>query len=343
MKKRLIITIALVILFVTAAAMAMNFAAGRTKKADTRRRLVVASPHPNDFIRPLINEFETETGIMVKLIKCGTSEAVDMMTQGEDIDILWGGSVLSVGADKDLFCPYRTSNFDSFYPEFRSQGDNITCFSDLPSVLIINTDLIGDLEINGYEDLLKPELKGKIALADPRRSSSSYEQLVNILYAMGDGNPDMGWDYAGDFAAQLNGTLLSSSSMVYQGVSRGDFVVGLTFEEAAITMIKAGKHVQIRYMEEGVVSTPDGLYINKNAGNMDNAKMFVDFMTAYDTQNIISQNLGRRSVRSDVADSVLVKSKQELPIIKVDEDMVTSHRDIWIERFIGMVMEGSNE
>ena len=57
---------------------------------------------------------------------------------------------------------------------------------------MINTDLIGDIKITGYEDLLQPELKGKIAFADPTKSSSSYEHLVNMLYAMGsdDSNGD---------------------------------------------------------------------------------------------------------------------------------------------------------
>ena len=35
-------------------------------------------------------------------------------------------------------------------------------------------------------------------------------------------------------------------------------------------------------MEEGVVSTPDGLYISKNAVNEENARKFVDFMTDKD-------------------------------------------------------------
>ena len=57
-------------------------------------------------------------------------------------------------------------------------------FSD-PPVLIVNTDLKGDIEINGFEDLLNPELKGKIAFGDPVNSSSAFQSLVSKLYAMG--------------------------------------------------------------------------------------------------------------------------------------------------------------
>ena len=46
---------------------------------------------------------------------------------------------------------------------------NLTRFDTIPSVIMVNTDLIGDIRMEGYEDLLNPELKGKIAFADPAR------------------------------------------------------------------------------------------------------------------------------------------------------------------------------
>ena len=97
------------------------------------------------------------------------------------IDVLWGGSLLNVGEYEEYFLPYRTENSHNIIPDFRYVGDGITCFSDVPSVLMVNTDLIGDIEIKGYADLLNPELKGKIAFADPSNSSSSFEHLTNFI------------------------------------------------------------------------------------------------------------------------------------------------------------------
>ena len=100
---------------------------------------------------------------------------------------------------------------------------------------MINTDLIGDIEVNGYADLLNPELKGKIVFADPQASSSSFEHLVNMLYAMGtDGQPN-GWDYVREFCKQLPNGCVNSSSAVYKGVADGEYAVGLTFEQGAAT------------------------------------------------------------------------------------------------------------
>ena len=65
-------------------------------------------------------------------------------------------------------------------------------------VFCVNTDLEAELgiEINGYEDLLNPELKGKIIVAAPDASSSGWRQLQTILATMGDEfDDDKGWNY----------------------------------------------------------------------------------------------------------------------------------------------------
>ncbi len=154
-----------------------------TKTQSESNRVVVVSPHPIDFMKPLVNEFESQTGISVEVKQYGTSEAISKMLNGEAIDVLWGGSILSVGSYEDSFFPYTTPNSANFIDEYRFENSGITCFSDVPSILIVNTDLCGDMSIEGYEDLLDPAFKGRIAYVDPSKSSSSFEHLTNMLYA----------------------------------------------------------------------------------------------------------------------------------------------------------------
>ncbi len=343
MRNHIILIITCIILILSAVLGYAIITSIGTTGSENDKGIVVVSPHPVEFMKPLINEFETETGIAVRIIQCGTSKALSMIEDGEKVDVLWGGSVTSVGSYGNLFLSYRTDNYDSFAEEFKDAGDEFTCFTDVPSVIMINTDLVSEDQIRGYEDLLKPEFRGKIAFADPARSSSSFEQLTNMLYAMGGGDPEKGWVYVEGFADQLDGKLLESSSEVYQGVASGKFKVGLTFEEAAITMLKSGAHVKIVYMKEGVVSTPDGIYICKDAQNVDGAKSFVDFMTSFDAQQVISKDLGRRSVRSDVESSKLVTAKENINIIDVDRNLVVSSSKKWIARFAELYGEDTNE
>jgi iron(III) transport system substrate-binding protein len=205
---------------------------------------------------------------------------------------------------------------------------------------MINTDLIGDIEVKGYKDLLDPRLKGRIAFASPERSSSSFEHLVNMLYAMGEGDPENGFEYVKAFCENLDGVLLSSSSEVYEGVANGKYTVGLTFEEAAVTMLKSDKHISIVYMEEGVVFTPDGICISKLSERKPEARAFVDFMTSKNAQRFITANLGRRSVRTDIVESGIIAPYDSIKRIEVNKDRVITSKDGWIARFCEIFKRG---
>ena len=310
---------------------------------DDENRLVVVSPHPTEFVIPLIQEFENETGINVKLISCGTTDAIDRIIADKDIDVLWGGSLMTVEPYKDNFAAYKTLNRAIFMEEYKNVGDEFTCFSNVPSVIMYNKDIIGDIEINGYADLLDPRLKGQIAFSDPSRSSSAFEHLVNMLYACGNGNPEQGWEYVEKLSSNLSGILLPNSSQVYNGVANGQYKVGLTFEEAAVTMIKNNKHIGIVYMDEGVVCTPDVICINKDSARTERARRFVDFLTSKDTQRVMASDLGRRSVRKDVEASSLVIPIDDIKSINVDKDEVIAKKSEWLERFEIIVKEEADE
>lgn len=342
MKKKFI-GIALALLLVILLVIGHINISSKSKGENLGDNLVVVSPHPTEFIVPLVQEFERETGINVRIISCGTTEAIESITSNENIDVLWGGSILSVGPYKDYFYPYVSLNRAVYKNEFKKVDREFTCFSNVPSVLMVNEDILGDIQIEGYEDLLNPALKGQIAFADPGKSSSSFEHLVNMLYAMGQGNPDDGWDYVGRLIDNLDGNLLGSSSEVYKGVADGKYKVGLTFEEAAVTMLKSDKHVRIIYMSEGVVSTPDGIYISKSSNRIDKAKAFVDFMTSKNTQLYMASDLGRRSVRKDVEPSSLVIADDEINRIYVKKERVINSKNLWTDRFTAMYKEANHE
>ncbi len=298
--------------------------------------LVIYCPHPLEFINPLVSEFESQTGIKVEVIAAGTGELLKRVEseQANPLgDIFWGGSLSTMKPQMNLFENYQSVNEDAVRDDMKNVEGPLTRFTDIPSVIMVNTDLIGDIEINGYEDLLNPELKGKIAHADPSKSSSSYEHLINMLYAMGKGDPEAGWDYVGKLSENLDGKLLSGSSAVYKGVADGEYVVGLTFEEGAAKYVADGAPVKIVYMEEGVISKPDGVYIIKNAKNMDNAKKFIDFITGKDAQTIIVEQLNRRSVRKDVEAPSYLTPKEDMNIIFDDESLVVEKKEEWLEKF----------
>ncbi len=313
--------------------------AATSEKADAgsgSNELVIYCPHPLEFINPLVDEFETQTGISVEVVAAGTGELLKRVEseQGNPLgDIFWGGSISTMKPSKDLFEDYQSVNEDAVYDDMKNVEGSLTRFTNIPSVIMVNTDLIGDIKVEGYEDLLNPELKGKIAHCDPSKSSSSYEHLINMLYAMGNGNPEDGWDYVEKLCENLDGKLLSGSSAVYKGVADGEYTVGLTFEEGGAKYVADGAPVKLVYMKEGVISKPDGVYIIKDAKNMENAKKFIDFITGKDAQTIIIEKLNRRSVRKDVPAPEGLEKLENINLIKDDEELVVEKKQEWLDKF----------
>ncbi len=308
----------------------------RAVTAETEgKKLVVYCPHPLEFINPIVSEFEEQTGIRTEVCTGSTGELLKMAEDGDEprCDIFWGGSLSTTMPKSYLFEPYISKNESMIQEEFKNTEGNVTRFTDVPSILMVNTNLAGDISIEGYEDLLKPELAGKIAMCDPAISSSAYEHLINMLYAMGDGEPEKGWGYVEQFCSSLKGTLLKSSSEVYQGVAEGRFTVGLTFEEGAAHYMADGYPVKVVYMKEGVISKPDVVCIAKGTEHQPEARQFVDFVTGKDAQTVISESLGRRSVRTDVNEPEYLLDKQEIHIIHDEEAVVKENKEEWLSRF----------
>ena len=299
-------------------------------------KVVIYCPHPLAFINPLVEEFEKQSGVKVEVVAAGTGELLKRVESEKSnplADIFWGGSLGTMKPKAALFEEYRSVNEDHVQEAFKNKEGSITRFTDIPSVIMINTNLIGDVKVEGYEDLLNPALKGKIAFADPSKSSSSYEHLINMLYAMGKGDPDKGWDYVEKLAKNLDGKLLSGSSAVYKGVADGEYAVGLTFEEGGAKYVADGAPVKLVYMKEGVISKPDGIYSIKNAKHMENAKKFIDFITSKEAQTLITQKLHRRSVRDDVEAPVGLLPKTEIKSITDNEEVVNKNKKAWLDKF----------
>ena len=309
-----------------------------TEKSDTgENSLIIYSSHHVDLLNMILDDFKLKNPeIKVDVIAAGTGELLKRI-EAEKVnplgDILLGGTLNSVKSKSDLFENYVSTNEANIYDEFQNKEGNFTRFSAIPSVIMVNTNLIGNIKIEGYEDLLNPSLKGKIATTDPSASSSSFEHLVNMLYAIGKGDPEKGWDYVQKLCANLDGKLLSGSSAVNKGVADGEYAVGLTHEELAIKYILLGSPVKVVYMKEGVITKPDGVYIIKGAKNMENAKKFIDYCVSLDAQNILVNKANRRAIRNDADSSEIVIPMTEIYSITDNPDVVESNRQKWLDKF----------
>ena len=200
--------------------------------------------------------------IDVKFTKAGAGESKARIINEKDnpqADAMFGGLVYAdtLGDLADCLEPY-VSPYDEKMPDDMKNATGILSYHDTQiPCLWVNDELEAEagVTIKGLKDLLNPALKGKVISADPTASSSS--------------GP-------------------------YKTVYQGEYTVGLTYEPAVVQMqgevddpAELGCHIV--YPEEGVTSIAFGSAVIKGAKNMDNAKLFIDYLLSDEGQAIYNE------------------------------------------------------
>ena len=263
--------------------------------AFAKGNLVVYSPNSDGEIQGLLYYFGDKYDIKIDLQSMATGPVLSKLNAEKNnpqADVMFGGVNMGVyQTNKDLFQPYVAKGNDALPAGYQNTTGYFTNYLLSGSNLLVNTDLEKALgiTITSYDDLLNPALKGKIASADPVSSSSAWAQLCNILLVKGGYESPQAWTYVEALIKQLNGKLAAGSSAVYKGVSQGEYVVGLTYEDPSVALLADGaKNVRVVYPKEGAVWLPAASAIVAGCKNVDNAKLFMDFLISDEGQKIVA-------------------------------------------------------
>lgn len=304
---------------------------------EEEKKLVVYTAASDEQLDVIVPLYEEKYGVEVEVISAGTGEMLaraDSEKADPYGDLFLGGGESNFNAYSHLFQPYVSSEDPNLIPEFRNNTGWITYYYlDCPT-LLYNNDLIGDLEIKGYKDLLQPELKGKIAFPDPTASSSAIMHIQTILTDFGglNVNNQEGWDYVTKLYENMDGKMASGSSAAYKSVVDGENTVALTYEEASVRLKSQGANVTIVYMEEGTVFTPTTLGIFKDCKHLENAKKFVDLVLSQEVQNILCKDLCLRPIRDDVDYPDYFASVADVYTVELDQNYINEHNPELIEK-----------
>lgn len=327
----------LVIVFVALAAVSA-FANGSKEQAaaapKATDKLVVYSPNSDGLLKATIPAFEQKYGVKVEVISAGTGEVFKRLVAEANApyaDVAFGGAYATFMVNQQLFQPYTSANDANLIPMYRNKTGYITPYVLDGSIILVNKNLIGDIKVTGYKDLLNPALKGKIVSANPTASSSAFAHLTNMLKAMGGYESAEAWDYVKQVFA--NTVVIESSSSVWKGVRDGEYAVGLSYEDPSSQLVRDGAPVKIVYMSEGSVFLPAGAAIVKGAPNLVNAKRFIDFITSAEIQNAYGTSVTNRPVMNNVATPAYMTNMKDIKLIEEDMDYVYKHKAEIQEKF----------
>jgi iron(III) transport system substrate-binding protein len=300
--------------------------------------LVVYTPNEEGMLQSLVPVFEGKTGVTVQLITAGTGELYQRIhseASNPQGDVMFGGGLAQANANLELWGEYTSPEDAAMVPAGKNTTGFYTPYQADGSNLLVNKDAAAaaGIEIKSYADLLKPELKGKIAYGDPTASSSAFAQLTNMLKAVGgDYESDKGWDFVKALVTQLNGITIGSSSQVAKDVAAGEYIVGLTYEPLSLNFVNSGAPVEIVYPAEGAAFLPATIQLIKGGPNPAAGKAFIDFVISEEGQKIIAEQTAGRPLRDGVTKPG-VPALADIPTIAEDGAYVSAHRQEIVDKY----------
>lgn len=147
-----------------------------------------------------------------------------------------------------------------------------------------NTELLakkGLKEPKCWADLLDPALKGEVQIANPNSSGTAYTALASLVQIMGE-------DQAFDYLAKLNGNVsqyTKSGSAPVKAAARGESTLGIVFMHDAVAQAAEGFPVKTVAPCEGTGYEIGSMSIVKGARNLENAKLWYDWVLSADVQS----------------------------------------------------------
>ena len=286
--------------------------------------------------------------VNIEIITCSAGEGVARVeAEGDNptIDVFYSGLNQADG-DKyaGIFEPYVSSH-DSELPEEYQSNNGFYNYDHLSSVVFcVNTDLEAELglEINSYADLLNPALNGKVIISDPTSSSAAWNNLSNIFAVYGN-DSDEAW-------AQIEGMLqnglivVGSSSACFKSVQQGEYVVGLTYEDGAVNLVKDGAdNIRLQYPTEGTSATAFGCALVKNGPNPENAKAMIDFLCSADGQTALAAyqegTLRYTNANYEVPENAWLTPSSEIKWVDRDVEFLTANKDAILEHWNSLLAD----
>lgn len=309
--------------------------------------LVLYSSMTDNDIDNLIEAFnEVYPDVEVEVVNGSAGELAARIRAEKDNpqgDLQWGGLSPADGdANDDIFALY-TSPYEEDLPDAykshngRYNQDHLStiCFA-------VNVALEQELglEIRTYEDLLNPALKGRIVLSDPNSSSAAWNNLCNIFAVFGY-DSDESWAYLRSLLE--NGLVISTSSSVcFKSVDSGEYVVGLTYEDGADTLLKAGStNIRMQYPTNGASATSMGCAMIEGCPHPEAAKAMIDFLMSPDGQAALANRLQTLRFTNPKAEYDIAWLPADSEINWVDRDVawLTEHKAELLEKWNALYAE----
>jgi iron(III) transport system substrate-binding protein len=245
----------------------------------------------------VIKEFQKATGIEVAMTRKSSGETfaqIKAERKNPKGDVWWGGTgdPHLQAAEENLTVAYKSTLYNDLRPWSQKQAEQ----ADFKTVGIYmgalgygyNTELLakkGLPEPKCWKDLLKPEYKGEVQIANPNSSGTAYTTLATIVQLFGE---DGGFDFMKGLHKNVNQYTKSGSAPI-KAAARGETTIGIVFLHDVVTQVIKGFPIKAVAPCEGSGYEIGSMSIIKGARNMKSAKAWVNWALSPPAQKLMPQ------------------------------------------------------
>ncbi|TPP09955.1 ABC transporter substrate-binding protein [Rhizobium glycinendophyticum] len=238
-------------------------------------------------------DFEKAHDIKVNMVRMSSGEAyakIRAEARNPKTDLWWAGTgdPHLQAASEGLTAEYKSPILDQLQDWAKNQAES----SGFKTVGVYagalgwgyNTEIFkqkGYKEPVCWADLLAPELKGEIQIANPNSSGTAYTALASLVQIMGE---DKAFEYLKSLNANISQYTKSGSAPV-KAAARGETGLGIVFMHDAVAQTAEGFPVKAIAPCEGTGYEIGSMSIVKGARNMENAKIWYDWSLKPEVQS----------------------------------------------------------
>jgi len=251
-----------------------------------------------NWCRAMTTTFEKQTGVHVDMTRQSAGEIYARLRAEKENprgDIWWGGTgdPHLQAAEEGLTDEYKSSSL----PQLRDWAQRQAERAKFRTVGIYlgalgfgyNKEELARRKLAApacWSDLIKPEFKGEVQMADPNSSGTAWTALATLIQLMGE---EEGFAYLKKLHANIN-EYTKAGAAPAQSAGKGETLIGIAFQHDVIDVAKRNFPVQVVSPCEGTGYEIGSMSLIKGARHPAEARRFYDWALTVDAQKIGAAN-----------------------------------------------------
>lgn len=257
-------------------------------------------------------------------------------------DAVWGlaASSLAILDQHGMLEPYAPKDLGKIAPNYRDAANppawvGMDVWAATVCFNTVEAEKQGLSKPLSWQDLTKPEYKGKIVMPNPASSGTGFLDVSAWLQTFGEAQ---GWAYM-DALHQNIGQYVHSGSKPCKLAAAGEFPIGISFEYPAVQLKRQGAPLDIVLPKEGLGWEIEATALIKGTLKADAARRLADFSASPVAMALYKENFAVLAAPGIAKPQTELPADYEQRLIKNDFVWASTHRDQilaeWRKRYDG--------